>query len=129
MVKYLTVHFNVQKGNLEFSRLQLTLRKSTKSGTIDIDQLGLNWDTRLHLAVLQVIEEWKTFQNRFNQFKPVKIPTVKDSEHETKQSWAIALKHKTSICAVLSPTHTIQFQAGNSNSGHDILKVVCLQNI
>jgi hypothetical protein len=59
-----------------------------------------------------VIEEWKTFRNRFNQSKPVKISTVKDSEQETKQSWAVSLKHKTTICAVLSPTHTIQFQAG-----------------
>jgi hypothetical protein len=106
------LNFNEKKGNLEFARLQLSLRKSTKSGTIDVDQLGLNWDTRLHMAVLQVIEEWKTFRNRFNQSKPVKIPTVKDSEQETKQSWTVSLKHKTTICAVLSPTHTIQFQAG-----------------
>jgi hypothetical protein len=52
------MNFNEKKGNLEFARLQLSLRKSTKSGTIDVDQLGLNWDTRLHMAVLQVIEEW-----------------------------------------------------------------------
>jgi hypothetical protein len=76
------------------------------------------------MAVLQVMEEGKTFRNRFNRFKPVKIPTIKDSEHETKQSWTISLKHKTSICAVLSPNHTIQFQAGKSNSVHIILNVI-----
>jgi hypothetical protein len=118
------LNFNEKKGNLEFARLQLSLRKSTKSGTIDVNQLGLNWDTRLHMTVLQVIEEWKTFRNRFNQSKPVKIPTVKDSEQETKQNWTLSLKHKTTICAVFSPTHTIQFQAGIFNS--KILKGSCV---
>lgn len=95
-------------------RLQLSLRKSAKSGTIDVDQLGLNWDTRLHMAVLQVIEEWKGFRGHFTQPKPVKIPSPNQSESETKQSWTVSLKHKTTICAILSPAHTIQFQAGSS---------------
>ncbi|KAK4026287.1 hypothetical protein OUZ56_015296 [Daphnia magna] len=108
--------FEIKKGNLELLRLQLSLRKSAKSGTIDVDQLGLNWDTRLHMAVLQVIEEWKGFRGHFTQPKPVKISSPNQSESETKQSWTVSLKHKTTICAILSPAHTIQFQADDSRA-------------
>ena len=90
----------------------MTFRQASKSGTIDVDQLGLNWDTRLHMAVLMVVEEFKNFHNHFNQFDAINIPVVKHSDPEIKRSWAVTLKHKTTICAVLSPTHTIQFQAG-----------------
>lgn len=94
-------------------RLQIALRKSTNCGTIDVDQLGLNWDSRLHLAVLQIIEELKTFRSLLNQRELPSNPTAKKTESGTKRSWILFLKHKTSICAILSPKHTIQLTAGN----------------
>lgn len=91
----------------------MTYRKSTHCGTVDVDQLGLNWDSRLHMAVLQVIEEWKTFRNHFRQPPTERNLASEKTDIDTKPSWTISLKHKTNICAVLSPKHTIQLQAGN----------------
>ena len=79
-----------------------------------MDQLGINWDSRLHMAVLQIIEEGKTFRNHLKPSQPaVSIPAAKSVDPERKQTWTVTLKHKTTICAVLSPSHTIQLQSGN----------------
>ncbi len=64
------------------------------------------------MAVLQIVEEWKTFRNHLRQSEPEAIPVPMCTEPESRQSWIVSLKHKTTICAVLSPSHTIQLQAG-----------------
>lgn len=97
-------------------RLQLSFLKSPKWGIVDVVQFGLNWDTRLHMAVLQVIEEWKAFRSNFTESRPLDIPSANQCEPEAKQTWIVSLKERTIIRAILSPTHTVQFQAGKSNN-------------
>ena len=97
-------------------RLQIALRKTIdgRPGTVDIDQLSLHWDPRLHLAVLQVFDELKLFRNHMKLSPTDESPPPVPHSEETasRKSWVVSLKGKTTICAALSPQHTIELQAG-----------------
>ena len=78
-----------------------------------MDQLSLHWDPRLHLAVLQVLEELKLFRNHVKLSPSVESPpSTPDQETNARKSWIVSLKGKSNICAALSPSHTIELQAG-----------------
>lgn len=98
-------------------RLQVSAR-AAKPGTIDVDQPSIYWDPRLHLAMLQVLDEWRQFrQHMIRSSSDASFAQDAGSESGSKSSgktngWTISLKGKTTICAALSPQHTVQLQAG-----------------
>lgn len=92
-------------------------RKTLKASTLDVEQLGLHWDTRLHMAVLQVVDEWKTFRSQVQGTKPLEVPKVNaHTEPDVKRTWIVSLKGRSVVHATLSPSHSIELQAGNYSS-------------
>jgi len=97
-------------------RLQIAVRKTTdgRPGTVDIDQLSFHWDPRLHLAVLQVLDELKLFRSHVKSSSVESPPLAPLSkEAPSRKSWIVSLKGKSKVCAALSLHHSIELQAGN----------------
>lgn len=65
------------------------------------------------MAVLQIIDEWKSFRSKFQESKPSDIRRhhAKD-EINVNRTWVVNFKGKSVIHATLSPQHSIEFQAG-----------------
>lgn len=91
-------------------RLQVAVRKPVK-GTIDLEEASLSWDTRLHMSVLQVFDEWKQFASRISYHRP--RPVEARDPQARKLPWIVSLKGKSTICATLSPRHIVELNTGD----------------
>ena len=72
-------------------RVQILLRTaSTKPRSIEVENLDLNWDTRLHMAVLQVLDEWKAFRSSFR--RPESIPNPSSDTQSAPNTWNVVVQ-------------------------------------
>ena len=124
---------DIQVSNVSLGRVQVSLRKSTKSNSIDAEELHLKWDTRFHMALIQVVKEWKLFRLQLTS-----TAGQQDDQHQHRHGnqtnghfyiliqltliiellfkllaagWMLVARGKCSICAVLSPQHSVEFQS------------------
>jgi pyrroloquinoline quinone (PQQ) biosynthesis protein C len=94
-------------------RVQILSRTaSTKPRSIEVENLDLNWDTRLHMAVLQVLDEWKAFRSSFR--RPESTPNPPSDTRSAPNTWNVWFKGQSTICAALSSRHSMELKAPES---------------
>jgi hypothetical protein len=85
---------------------------STKPRSIEVENLDLNWGTRLHMAVLQVLDERKAFRSSFR--RPESIPNPPSDTQSAPNTWNVWFKGQSTICAALSSRHSMELKAPES---------------
>ena len=82
---------------------------STKPRRIEVENLDCNWGTRLHMAVLQVLVEWKAF--RSSSRRPESIPN--SSSHPIRTQQLEVLAHQTEFFEISCHAFIIAWSSYN----------------